>query len=53
MESLRADLVLPLTTELICQVHPGHPTPDQILKALERIASEVAPALGWRNQRTP
>jgi len=49
--SLRADRVLPLTTELICQVHPGHPTPDQILKALERIASEVAPALGWRKQR--
>jgi hypothetical protein len=40
--------VLPLATELICQVHPGHPTPDQFLKALERIASEVAPELGWR-----
>lgn len=52
VESLRADRLLPLTTELICQVHPGHPTPDQILKALERIATEVAPALGWRNQRT-
>jgi putative FMN-dependent luciferase-like monooxygenase len=50
--SLRADLVLPLTTELICQVHPGHPTPDQILKALERVANEVAPALGWRNEQT-
>jgi alkanesulfonate monooxygenase SsuD/methylene tetrahydromethanopterin reductase-like flavin-dependent oxidoreductase (luciferase family) len=46
--SLQSDLVLPYTTELICQVHPGHPTPDQIVKALERIATEVAPALGWR-----
>jgi putative FMN-dependent luciferase-like monooxygenase len=46
--SLQSDLVLPYTTELICQVHPGHPTPDQILTALERIATEVAPALGWR-----
>src|SRR5207249_4920236 len=46
--SLRADLVFPLTTELICQVQPGHPTPDQLLAALERIATEVAPALGWR-----
>ncbi len=45
--SLQADLVLPYTTELICQVHPGHPTPAQILTALERIATEVAPALGW------
>jgi alkanesulfonate monooxygenase SsuD/methylene tetrahydromethanopterin reductase-like flavin-dependent oxidoreductase (luciferase family) len=45
--SLQADLVLPHTTELICQVHPGHPTPDQIVTALECIAKEVAPALGW------
>jgi len=29
-------------------VQPGHPTPDQMVKALERIAREVAPALGWR-----
>jgi len=48
--SLRADRVLPLTTELICQVQPGHPTPDQITIALERIATEVAPALGWHRQ---
>jgi alkanesulfonate monooxygenase SsuD/methylene tetrahydromethanopterin reductase-like flavin-dependent oxidoreductase (luciferase family) len=46
--SLQSDLVLPFTSELICQVHPGHPTPDQITRALERIANEVAPALGWR-----
>jgi alkanesulfonate monooxygenase SsuD/methylene tetrahydromethanopterin reductase-like flavin-dependent oxidoreductase (luciferase family) len=46
--SLRADLVFPFATELICQVHPGHPAPDQILTALERIANEVAPALGWQ-----
>ena len=49
--SLQSDQVLPHTTELICQVHPGHPTPDQILTAIARIASEVAPALGWRAQR--
>jgi putative FMN-dependent luciferase-like monooxygenase len=48
VESLRADLVLPMTTDLICQVHPGHPTPAQIEKALEHIATEVAPALGWQ-----
>lgn len=46
--SLRADRVLPVTSELICQVHPGHPTPAQMLAALERIAREVAPELGWR-----
>jgi alkanesulfonate monooxygenase SsuD/methylene tetrahydromethanopterin reductase-like flavin-dependent oxidoreductase (luciferase family) len=46
--SLQADVVLPYTTELICQVQPGYPTPDQIVTALQRIATEVAPALGWR-----
>jgi alkanesulfonate monooxygenase SsuD/methylene tetrahydromethanopterin reductase-like flavin-dependent oxidoreductase (luciferase family) len=45
--SLDADAVLPHITELICQVHPGHPTPQQMLTALERTAKEVAPALGW------
>jgi alkanesulfonate monooxygenase SsuD/methylene tetrahydromethanopterin reductase-like flavin-dependent oxidoreductase (luciferase family) len=46
--SLRVDAVMPMATELICQVHPGHPTPAQVVKALERTALEVAPALGWR-----
>ncbi|MGE3270920.1 MAG: LLM class flavin-dependent oxidoreductase [Chloroflexota bacterium] len=50
--SLQADLLLPMTTDLICQVQPGHPTPDQMVKALERIAKEVAPALGWRPAAT-
>jgi alkanesulfonate monooxygenase SsuD/methylene tetrahydromethanopterin reductase-like flavin-dependent oxidoreductase (luciferase family) len=45
--SLQQDVVLPLATELICQVHPGHPTPLQMLEALQRTAIEVAPALGW------
>ena len=31
--SLQADRLLPLTTELICQAHPGYPTPDQFVKA--------------------
>ena len=51
VESLRNDRLLPFTTELICQVQPGHPTPDQIVTALERIANEVAPELGWHHAR--
>jgi alkanesulfonate monooxygenase SsuD/methylene tetrahydromethanopterin reductase-like flavin-dependent oxidoreductase (luciferase family) len=51
--SLQADRVFPLATDLIVQVHPGHPTPDQFVTALERIAREVAPALGWRPQTAP
>ncbi len=50
--SLRADRLTPLSTDLIVQVQPGAPTQAQILKSLERIATEVAPALGWQPSRT-
>jgi putative FMN-dependent luciferase-like monooxygenase len=50
--SLRTDRLLPLSTDLICQVQPGDPTPAQILKSLELVAREVAPALGWRPNGT-
>ncbi len=46
--SLQGDLLWPMTTELICQVQPGAPTQAQILKSLELLATQVAPALGWR-----
>jgi putative FMN-dependent luciferase-like monooxygenase len=48
--SLQADRLLPMTTELICQVQPGAPTAAQIMKSLELIATQVAPALGWQPQ---
>jgi hypothetical protein len=48
--SLQADRLLPMTTELICQVQPGAPTAAQIMKSLELIATRVAPALGWQPQ---
>lgn len=49
--SLRADPALPLATELICQV--GHIGPGfaNTMRALELLATEVAPALGWRPSR--
>jgi alkanesulfonate monooxygenase SsuD/methylene tetrahydromethanopterin reductase-like flavin-dependent oxidoreductase (luciferase family) len=49
--SLRADPAVPLATELICQV--GHIGPGfaNTLRALELLATEVAPALGWRPAR--
>ena len=51
--SLESDRLLPMTTELICQVQPGEPTADQIMKSLELIATEVAPALGWQPTIAP
>jgi putative FMN-dependent luciferase-like monooxygenase len=46
--SLRADRLLPAATDLILQVHPVDPAHDKTLRSLALIATEVAPALGWR-----
>jgi alkanesulfonate monooxygenase SsuD/methylene tetrahydromethanopterin reductase-like flavin-dependent oxidoreductase (luciferase family) len=51
--SLRREPLLPRTTDLICQVQPGEPSLAQTLDALELIATQVAPALGWRPAREP
>lgn len=45
---LRADPAVPLATELICQVGHIGPGFDCTLRALELLATQVAPALGWR-----
>jgi alkanesulfonate monooxygenase SsuD/methylene tetrahydromethanopterin reductase-like flavin-dependent oxidoreductase (luciferase family) len=46
--SLRADPAIPECTELICQVGHIGPGFDHTLRALELLATQVAPALGWR-----
>jgi alkanesulfonate monooxygenase SsuD/methylene tetrahydromethanopterin reductase-like flavin-dependent oxidoreductase (luciferase family) len=46
--SLGADPAVPLATELICQVGHIGPGFEHTLRALELIATRVAPALGWR-----
>jgi hypothetical protein len=33
---------------VLCQVNPGVPTFDQTLKAMELIATQIAPAMGWQ-----
>jgi alkanesulfonate monooxygenase SsuD/methylene tetrahydromethanopterin reductase-like flavin-dependent oxidoreductase (luciferase family) len=50
--ALQGDRVLPYATDLLCQFSPGLPSLPQALKALQRIAREVAPALGWRRAPT-
>jgi alkanesulfonate monooxygenase SsuD/methylene tetrahydromethanopterin reductase-like flavin-dependent oxidoreductase (luciferase family) len=47
-ERLASDRVLPLATDLILQFSPASPGLDEAIKALELLATEVAPALGWR-----
>jgi alkanesulfonate monooxygenase SsuD/methylene tetrahydromethanopterin reductase-like flavin-dependent oxidoreductase (luciferase family) len=43
--SLRADPLLAVATDLVCQVHPIDPAPEKTLRSLELLAREVAPAL--------
>ncbi|MCY1545395.1 putative FMN-dependent luciferase-like monooxygenase [compost metagenome] len=52
IESLAADPTLNRVTDISFQVHSVDPPHDLILRSLELIASEVAPALGWRDQPT-
>jgi alkanesulfonate monooxygenase SsuD/methylene tetrahydromethanopterin reductase-like flavin-dependent oxidoreductase (luciferase family) len=47
-EQLAQDQALKLATDLLIQLQPGLPTFSQSVAALETIATEVAPALGWR-----
>jgi hypothetical protein len=50
---LRREPLLDRITDLVCQVQPGLPSLDQTLEAVELIATEVAPALGWRPAAAP
>lgn len=45
--SLRADETLAHVTDLVCQVHSVDPPHRHILRSIELIATEVAPAFGW------
>lgn len=44
---LKADHVLLAATDLVFQSHPIDPPHELLLRSLELIATEVAPALGW------
>lgn len=49
--ALRQERVLPVTTDLIAQFNPAVPDHDATVRALELIATEVAPAPGWTPAR--
>ena len=46
--SLSADKTLARVTDLVFQVHSVDPPHQQILRSIELVAEEVAPALGWK-----
>jgi putative FMN-dependent luciferase-like monooxygenase len=49
--SLRADTTLARVTDLAVQVHSIDPPHPWILRSIELVAQEVAPAFGWRPAR--
>jgi hypothetical protein len=49
--SLRADQTLARVTDLAVQVHSIDPPHPSILRSIELVALEVAPAFGWRPAR--
>ncbi|MGW3954165.1 LLM class flavin-dependent oxidoreductase [Streptomyces sp. NPDC004752] len=51
--ALRRERVLPVATDLITQFNPAVPDHDAAIRALELIATDVAPALGWRPVTEP
>jgi len=48
IDMLAADPILADATDVIVQVHPVDPPAEDVLESIELIATEVAPALGWR-----
>ncbi len=48
LASLTADSILERATDIVFQVHSIDPPHPYILRSIELIAKEVAPALGWR-----
>ncbi|WP_394553566.1 LLM class flavin-dependent oxidoreductase [Agromyces sp. MMS24-JH15] len=48
VESLLADRTLAQADELVFQVQPGQPGFDALLRTVRTVATEIAPALGWR-----
>ncbi|MFD9004569.1 LLM class flavin-dependent oxidoreductase [Streptomyces sp. NPDC059582] len=51
--ALGREKVLPVATDLITQFNPAVPDHDAAIRALELIATEVAPALGWQPATEP
>ncbi|MEV7682190.1 LLM class flavin-dependent oxidoreductase [Streptomyces sp. NPDC088341] len=51
--ALGQEKVLPVATDLITQFNPAVPGHDAAIRALELIATEVAPALGWKPAAEP
>ena len=48
LAALQREQVLPVAADLLAQFNPAIPDHDAAIRALELIATQIAPALGWR-----
>jgi alkanesulfonate monooxygenase SsuD/methylene tetrahydromethanopterin reductase-like flavin-dependent oxidoreductase (luciferase family) len=53
LATLAEDPVLPRASDIVFQPHPVDPPHDVVLRSLELIARDVAPALGWAPRHHP
>jgi len=51
-ESISAEPLIDEVTDIICQLSPAAPTQAQALEAIELLATEVGPAIGWSPANT-
>jgi hypothetical protein len=47
LASLAEDPILPGASDIVFQAHPVDPPHEVVLRSLELIAKDIAPALGW------
>jgi putative FMN-dependent luciferase-like monooxygenase len=47
LATLGTDPILPRSSDIVFQPHPVDPPHEVVLRSLELVATEVAPALGW------
>jgi alkanesulfonate monooxygenase SsuD/methylene tetrahydromethanopterin reductase-like flavin-dependent oxidoreductase (luciferase family) len=52
-ESLLRDPVIARATDLAVQVHSVDPPHPFVLRSIELVAREIAPALGWQREAVP
>jgi putative FMN-dependent luciferase-like monooxygenase len=53
LATLSEDPVLPRATDIVFQPHPVDPPHEVVLRSLELLAADVAPALGWSPLHRP
>ncbi|MEQ6896790.1 putative FMN-dependent luciferase-like monooxygenase [Microbacterium sp. KR10-403] len=51
VQTLGADAILSQASDIVFQAHPVDPPHELVLRSIQLIANEIAPALGWQRSR--